>query len=157
MSDYIREMRELIGQRPLLVVGAAAIIVNDADEILLVRRTDMPYWALPAGALEIGETIFEALRREVREETGLEVLEAEPMGVYSGPKQRFTYPNGDEIQNLTLAFLVRRWEGKPKPDGIETSDVRFFPLTDLPDDMLPLHRDRLEGYYRYEGRFLLLE
>ena len=157
MSDYIHEMRELIGHRPLLVVGAVAIVVNDADEILLVRRTDMPYWALPAGALEIGETIQEALKREVREETALDVLEAEPMGVYSGPKQKFTYPNGDEIQNFSMAFLVRRWAGQPTPDGVETCDVRFFPLNDLPDDMLPLHRDRLDGYYRYNGKFLLLE
>jgi mutator protein MutT len=157
VSDYIREMRELIGTRRLLVVGAVALIVNEADEILLVRRTDMPYWGLPAGALELGETISEALEREVREETSLEVIEAEPMGLYSGPRQQFTYPNGDEIQNFTVAFLIRRWQGQPKPDGVETSDVRFFPLAELPADMLPLHRDRLDGYRRYEGKFLLLQ
>ncbi|PIW21120.1 MAG: hypothetical protein COW34_00215, partial [Armatimonadetes bacterium CG17_big_fil_post_rev_8_21_14_2_50_66_6] len=157
VSDYVHEMREFIGTRRLLVVGAVALIVNEAAEILLVRRTDMPYWGLPAGALELGETIFEALVREVREETALEVLKAEPMGVYSGLRQQFTYPNGDQIQNFTLAFLVRRWQGEPKPDGVETSDVRFFPLARLPEDLLPLHRDRLEGYRQYDGKFLLLQ
>ena len=79
MSDYIRAMRERIGTRRLFVPGVRAVIANEAGEVLLQRRTDVPLWGLPAGALELGETAVEALEREVAEETALAVVHAEPM------------------------------------------------------------------------------
>lgn len=157
MSDYVAEMRALIGHRPLLVVGALGLLVNDADELLLVRRGDMNLWGLPGGAVELGEPVLHGLKREIREETGLDILDPEPMALYSGPGQRLTYPNGDEIYAVSLVFLVRRWRGTPRPDGVESIAVRFFPLTALPEDMVPLHKQRLQHYGQYQGKFLLLE
>lgn len=157
VSDYVREMRELIGHRPLMVVGAAAVILNHDDEILLVRRTDMPLWSLPVGVVEVGESVTAGLKREVMEETGLTVVSAEPMALFSGPGQRLQYPNGDIVQSTTTVFLVRQWKGEPRPDNVETSDVRFFPTDALPDDVLPLHRQRLAHLEQYDGEFMLLE
>ncbi len=91
----------------------------------------------------------------VAEETALTVLEAEPLGVYSGPTQKFAYPNGDQIHCFALAFIVRRWQGQICPDGVEGSDLRFFALSQLPPDLVPLHRPTIADYSCYRGSFLL--
>jgi ADP-ribose pyrophosphatase YjhB (NUDIX family) len=155
MNDYITTMRQLIGSRPMLLPGVRALIFNSQDEILLQRRKDMPRWCLPSGAVELNETALDALKREVHEETSLIVQEAEPMGLYSGPTQKFTYPNGDEIQCFAIAFIVRRWQGEPHADGVEGSAVRFFALSQLPDELVPIHRAVIEDYGSYQGIFLL--
>jgi ADP-ribose pyrophosphatase YjhB (NUDIX family) len=128
--------------------------VNGAGEILLQRRTDMDVWGLPGGSIEPDETAFEALKREVAEETSLRVIEAEPMGLYCGPDQKFAYPNGDKVQCFAIAFVVRQWEGNPRADGIEGSNVCFFPLSNLPEDITSIHRRTIQEYDRYNGRFL---
>ena len=155
MNDYIKTMRPLIGSRPMLLPGVRALIFNPQGEILLQRRTDMPRWCLPSGSVELDETALDALKREVAEETSLIVVEAEPMAVYSGPTQKFTYLNGDEIQCFSIAFIVRRWQGEPRADGIEGSELRFFALSQLPNELVPIHRPTIEDYGSYQGRFLL--
>ena len=155
MDDYIKTMRQLIGSRPMLLPGVRALIFNPQEEVLLMRRRDMPRWCLPSGSVELEETGLDALRREVAEETSLEVIEAEPMGLYSGPTQKFTYLNGDEVQCFSIAFVVRRWRGEPRADGIEGSDVRFFAMSQLPDELVSLHKSTLEDYKSYQGTFLL--
>ncbi|NLS94350.1 MAG: NUDIX domain-containing protein [Planctomycetaceae bacterium] len=155
MNDYVATMRQLVGHRPMLVPGVRALILNPQGEVLLMRRLDMPCWCLPSGSVELGETALDALRREVAEETSLAVLEAEPMGLYSGPSQRFAYPNGDEVYCFAIAFVVRRREGSPRADGVEGSELRFFPLPELPQELVPLHKTTIEDYKSYRGTFLL--
>lgn len=155
MTSYAEDMRKHIGSRRLFVPGVRAVIVNDREELLLQRRTDTALWGLPGGGVELDETVFEALKREVVEETALEVTEAEPMGLYSGPNHRFAYPNGDRVQCFALAFLIRKWEGSPRADGREGSAVQFFPLSRLPEDLVPLHHPTIDDYSRYEGTLLL--
>jgi ADP-ribose pyrophosphatase YjhB (NUDIX family) len=115
----------------------------------------MDCWGLPSGSVELDEPALEALKREVREETGLEVRQAEPMALYSGPSQRFKYPSGDEIQCFSVAFIVRDWAGTPKADGVEGSEVRFWPLSGLPQNLLPIHARTLADFQQYRGGFLL--
>ena len=58
------------------MLGVAAVIWNDRQQLLLIRRTKEPrkgQWSLPGGKVEFGESLEDALRREIREETGLEV------------------------------------------------------------------------------------
>jgi len=155
MNDYVKTMRQLIGSRPMLLPGVRALILNSQGEVLLQRRLDMPRWCLPSGSVELGETALDALKREVAEETSLVVLDAEPMGLYSGPSQRFAYLNGDEIQCLSIAFVVRQWQGEPRADGIEGSDVRFFAMSHLPSELIPIHKPTIEDYRSYQGKFLL--
>jgi ADP-ribose pyrophosphatase YjhB (NUDIX family) len=155
MNDYIKTIRPLIGSRPMLLPGVRALIFNPQGDVLLQRRTDMPRWCLPSGSVELDETALDALKREVREETSLVVLEAEPMGVYSGPTQKFKYLNGDEIQCFSLAFIVRRWQGEPRADGIEGSELRFFALSQLPGELVAIHRSTIQDYLAYQGQFLV--
>jgi len=115
----------------------------------------MALWGLPSGSVELDETALEALAREVFEETNLEVRQAEPMALYSGPSQRFTYHNGDEIQCFSVAFIVRGWTGEPRADGVEGSEVWFWPLNALPDDLVPVHARTLDDFRDYNGNFMI--
>jgi len=157
MGPYLEGIRSRLGQQCILLPGVRAIILNDRDEVLLQRRTDLACWGLPSGSVELDETAFQALKREVREETALEVRQAEPMALYSGPSQRFRYPNGDEIQCFSVAFIVRDWAGDPKPDGVEGSEVRFWPTDELPEGLVEIHRKTLADYRAYGGQFFLAE
>lgn len=155
MGPYLESIRSRVGSQCLLLPGVRAIILNDQGQVLLQRRTDMKCWGLPSGSVELDETALEALKREVREETGLDVGHAEAMALYSGPSQRLKYPNGDEIQCFSIAFIVRDWVGEPKADGVEGSEVQFWPMDALPEDLVDIHRETLADYCSYDGRFFL--
>ncbi len=129
--------------------------MNKNKEILLQHRTDNSLWGVPGGSVELDETAFDALKREVKEETDLHIITAEPMALYSGPDQKFTYPNGDKVQCFAIAFIVSRWKGNLRADGLEGSELCFFPLTRLPVDLVPVHRQTIKDYSRYDGKFLL--
>ena len=153
--NYLQEIRKLVGSRRIFVPGVRAIIPNGAGEVLLQRRRDNSLWGLPGGSVELDETALEALKREVKEETSLKMLEAEPMALYCGPGQKFSYSNGDRVQCFALAFIVRKWDGRPHADGLEGSMVRFFSISELPERLVPVHKQTLEDYLRYDGAFLL--
>jgi len=139
------------------VPGVRAIILNQYGEVLLQRRSDNDFWGLPGGGVELHETALEALHREVHEETRIVVCSAEPMALYSGPGQRFCYPNGDEVQPFAIAFIVREWAGKPEADGIEGLELRFWSLDALPCDIVPIHARTLEDFRAYNGRFIVAD
>ena len=95
--DYMQELRALVGHRPVLVPGAAILILDDAGKVLLHRRGDDDLWSLPGGALEPGESLEEAARREAAEEVGLTLGELTLVDVFSGPEFFHEYPNGDQV------------------------------------------------------------
>ena len=148
---YVEELRQLVGKRPILVPGVRAIIRDESGAVLLQLRSDFRIWGLPAGGMELGESVHDALRREVFEETSLTVLKARPFGIYTNPANTITYPNGDQSQPYTTAFLVDEWSGTVTPDGDESLDLRFFPLDQLPppDLLLPAHRRVFEDLARF--------
>ncbi len=139
----------------ILVSGVRALIFDGSGGLLLEKQRDFGSWSLPHGCIDVGESAYGALLREVKEETGLDVERAEPFGLYSDPRYSVTYPNGDEVQTLTVAFLVTEWSGKPLADGLEVSELAFFPFDSLPDPLYPIHVDTIEDYRRWDGRFVL--
>lgn len=66
-----------------LVVGGSAVVVNDEGRIVPQRRSDSGNWALPGGAMDIGETFAQSVIREVKEETGFDVRIERIIGIYS--------------------------------------------------------------------------
>lgn len=143
ISEYIRSLREKVGQELLIVVGAAAIIYNDNDEILLQYRSDYHVWGIPGGTLEPGEDPAEAVIREVLEETGLHVVPERIVGVYGGKDHLITYPNGDKVAITSITFFCRVLGGELRLDHDESLDLRWFALNNLPDEILPHHRQRI--------------
>jgi ADP-ribose pyrophosphatase YjhB (NUDIX family) len=85
----------------------------------------------PSGAMEPGERITDTVVREVREETGLEVEPTMLIGVYSAPEYTFVYPNGDQVQPVTI-FECRIVGGKLSPDMQESLAACYFSNDELP-------------------------
>ncbi len=127
-----------------LRAGVAAIITDAQGRILLQRRSDNGRWGMPGGGVEIGESVAEAIVREVREETGLHVEVERLVGVYSDPKlQVVRYPSGDVVHYVSTVFACRILSGALQTCD-ETLELRFFAAAELPDDVLPMHRIRIQ-------------
>ncbi len=119
----------------LLQDGAAAIIVNDKDQILLQSRADRDEWGLPGGCQELGERFQDTIIREVKEETNLDVLENDLhlLDMVSGPSRRSDYPNGDIVINNTALYLITKYNGELKWNE-ESRKMEFFDLDNLPEN-----------------------
>ncbi len=155
MRDYIPTLRSKIGNMKIIVPGIRALIFDAKGFLLLERQKHFGSWALPHGCVDLGESAFEALVNEVREETGLRVERAEPFGLYSDPKYSVTYTNGDEVQTFTIAFLVSKWSGQLCSDGREVDELRFFSLDALPEPLYPIHVETIADHRDFKGKFIL--
>jgi ADP-ribose pyrophosphatase YjhB (NUDIX family) len=141
IPEYVRRLRAAIGHERLILVGASAIIRDDLDRVLLVQRQDTGQWALPAGIMELDESISHTVVREVKEETGLEVKPVRLVGLYTDPVlQNMTYPQGDQVHVVNAAFECLVVGGELRADGVETSGAGFFAQDELP----PLGRSHMQ-------------
>lgn len=95
MKDYRKEMRKLIGHKPLLLCGASIMLFNKENQVLMLRRLDNGCWCFPGGGMDLGESTEDTARRELYEKTGLSVKDLRIFGVFSGEQLHYTYPNGD--------------------------------------------------------------
>jgi 8-oxo-dGTP pyrophosphatase MutT (NUDIX family) len=141
ISDHLKQVREKYGQGLLLLPGVSALVFNDAGEVLLGRRSDNGRWAVIGGIVDPGEEPAAACRREVLEETGVEIAIDRISGVYLSPV--VTYPNGDVAQYVITAFRCRTVAGEPRAADDESLEVRFFALNQLPDDLREDHELRI--------------
>ncbi|MBO1581461.1 MULTISPECIES: NUDIX hydrolase [Bacillus] len=132
---YIEDMRKLVGNRPLILTGSHVIILNKQNEILLQLRTDFNMWGIIGGALEYEETLEEAAKREVFEETGLIIKDLELFHNFSGPNLFQIYPNGDQVYGVMVVYVCRNYGGTLQGDPNESKELRFFPLHTLPDNI----------------------
>jgi mutator protein MutT len=128
-----------------LLPAAYAIVRNDHDEVLLVRRVDDGYWELPGGRIEVGESATSAVVREVAEEANVTITVSALAGVYSDPRHVLVYPGNRAHQQVAICFHARALEGgQARPDTEETSEARWFePGTTSALPMHPTMRQRL--------------
>lgn len=143
VPEHIRQLRQKVGHDLLMMPAVAAIIFNEANEVLLQLRTDNQLWALPGGAIEPGEEPADALVREVWEETGLRVLPLRISGVYGGENGLVTYPNQDQVAIIAITFVCRVMDGELKTDDDETQELRYFPVNALPENIMAKHHLRI--------------
>ena len=132
---YVAELREAVGDRPLLLPSTALIALDPDGRILLQRRTDDGTWGLPGGLLEIGEAPEEAVVREVSEEMGLEIGEVELFDVVGGPEVYHDYPGHGRVYAVGIAYIARDITAEPRVDGEEVAEARFFAVDALPSDL----------------------
>lgn len=149
--SYIRDLRALVGHRPLVVSIAAVVVHRGPREVLLHRRGDGGLWSVPGGVVEPGETLEAAARRELREETGLTAGHLALANVFSGPEYFHQYPNGDQTYFVGATYVAHGVQGTPTPDGREATALRFHDLSKLPDDLLAVSRHILERYRQAAG------
>jgi mutator protein MutT len=141
-----------------LVIGAGvnAVIRNDKGDVLIARRSDGGTWDIPGGAIEPGELPAEALRREVREETGLDVRILGIAGVFGGKPFRHTYPDGNRVEGFCVTFDCEIAGGELKSVDGETTAFRFVDPGDMPEMTWPfppeLFAKRRAGAVWQDGR-----
>lgn len=115
-----------------------------AGRLLLQKRADGGQWGLPGGSVEIGESVTQAIRREVREETGFTVEVGHLVGVYSDPAfQVVRYPDGRVWHYVNLCFECSILDGVCET-SVETLALDFFNPDQFPATLLPMHRIRIE-------------
>ncbi len=142
---YPRRVNET---RPLFTIASFAIIFDDEGRILLSHRRDMDAWNLPGGGLEAGELPDEGVRREVLEETGLQVVVERLVGVYGRPGRN----------DLVFTFICRVVGGELMLTD-ESDENHYFPPDQLPPNTLLKHAERIwdamQGYstpvFRIQG------
>jgi len=136
-------LRALVGKERIIVPGACVLIRNDTGHILCLRRADDGRWQMPAGFIDLGESIAETAVREMREELGLEVEPVRVVGVYAGEEDQQTYSNGDPVQNCSTFFECRITGGQLCLDPSENCAMGYFPPDALPADLAPRWRRRV--------------
>ncbi len=146
------QLRKLVGNRKLIVVATRAVVRDNAGRVLFVRRTDNGKWVMPSGALELDETLYDSMKREVMEETGLEVISAVPMGIYTYLSSVTAY--GDPYEQISVQFLVTDWSGTLARETDETTDARFFEPDEPPEGVASHYHEVLEDLRGYDGRFI---
>ena len=126
----------MVFQNPVPTVD---VIIESPEGILLIKRKNSPFgWALPGGFVDYGETVENAIIREAREETGLNIRNVRQFHSYSAPDR-------DPRQHTISIVFTAEALGEPHASD-DALEVRFFSYDNLPDDIAFDHRQILDDY-----------
>ena len=148
MTEYMKFLRAHIGHAPVLQVGASIILENEKGDVLLQLRRDNGCWGYHGGSVDAGEVVEQAAARELFEETGLICDELDLLGVFSGPELHYTYPNGDEVDNIDCVFICRKYHGNINLQEDEVVELRFFSIDDIPENLSPPNIPAMRAYMK---------
>ncbi|WP_236969043.1 NUDIX domain-containing protein [Microbacterium aurantiacum] len=135
-SDYVQGLRDRVGTDFLLLPAVTAVI-RDGDRFLLARQRDTQRWSLVGGGIEPGEQPADAVRREVREELGVDATVEGIVGAYGGPPLEAAYPNGDRVGYVTIAYACSLSSDRFALERAELIETSWVELADL--DALDRH------------------
>ena len=114
-----------------IVPSVNVAVTNDAGDLLLIRRSDNENWALPGGAVDLGESLAQAAIRETKEESGIDCEITGLTGIYTDPGHVILYTsNGEVRQEFSIVLTARAAGGQPTPSD-ETSEVCWVAVSDL--------------------------
>ncbi|WP_446224826.1 NUDIX hydrolase [Nocardia sp. IBHARD005] len=131
-TDYFHD--PAAPQPNAIKVAVSAVVLDDSGRILMIRRTDNDRYAIPGGGLEAGETVSEAVAREVLEETGIEVSVTDLVGVFSNPGHVIAYDDGEVRQEFSICFRAN-----PVGGSLRTSSESKEVLWVTPQDISSLN------------------
>jgi 8-oxo-dGTP diphosphatase len=120
-------------------VPTVDIILESPRGILLINRKNPPFgWALPGGFVDYGESAEEAIIRETKEETGLDIADLKQFHCYSAP-------NRDPRQHTISIVFTAKYSADLRASD-DAADAQFFPWDRLPEHIAFDHRQILEDY-----------
>ncbi|GAA3133141.1 NUDIX hydrolase [Streptosporangium carneum] len=110
-----------------LVPSVNVVVTNEAGEILMIRRSDNGNWAVPGGAIDLGESLPEAAICETLEETGVRCEITGLVGTYTDPRHVILYTSdGEALQEFSTVLASRAVDEKPTLSD-ESQEVRWVP------------------------------
>lgn len=149
--DYWRTIRQLVGKETLVIPAAAGAIVQDG-KILLARHGLFKKWHIPGGGQEVGESIQDTIRREIKEELALDMEPRELIGVYSGSRWMVEHPDGNRTQPLMFFFKMEGEIGPIKLQEEEVTAFEFFDLHQIPEDTMDCCKQKALDLLNYQGQ-----
>ena len=142
---------ERINHIPFIQTGAAIIIRNENEQILLQERTDRNMWGLPGGCQDLGEDLRVTAIREAFEETGIKLDPNELILIdtLSGESRKNSYPNGDIVYNNTSLYLadISLVDANNLKGDSETKRLQFFYPEEVPENLMDV--DLIKSYLNY--------
>lgn len=128
-----------------LVPSVTAVVVDEIGRLLLIHKVDNNRWALPGGAIDVGESAPAAAVRETAEETGLETEILGLVGIYTDPRHVMRYDDGEVRQQFSLCFRAQPVGGSLRNQPSETKEARWVAANDVATlDIHPSMRIRIE-------------
>ena len=145
--EQMESLRASVFSRPTPISAGDAAVIDDRGQILLVQRADNGKWAMPGGALEVGETPAEGVVRETLEETGVRCRAVSLVGVFDS---RFcgTLSRHHLYQFTFLCEPLNKQVWETPTHALEVLDVGWFSKGELPVAMDPGHVTRIPEAYR---------
>ena len=142
---------------PTHIVAVGGIVINDMDEILMVKHWRQG-WVFPGGMVEVGENLFDGLKREVMEETGVEIEVGELFCLSSNTGKYAGYNGVKEIPTKLMPdFICRAVSGEPRPSE-ENSESMYVPKEKVLDMITePAIIERFKAFLEYSGRPIYME
>ena len=136
-----------------LVPSVNVVVTDDAGRVLMIQRTDNGNWAVPGGAIDLGESLPDAAIRETFEETGITCELTGILGTYTDPRHVMLYTSDGEVrQEFSIVLTARPISGEPTTSD-ESREVRWVPRDKLAGlQMDRSMRLRLEHYLADDGR-----
>ncbi len=116
-----------------MATAVTCIIYDKEKGILFEKRADNGMWCVPGGAIELGESLEQALAREVKEETSLDISNPKLFDVYAN--SHMIYPNKDEVYYTDVVYEVSEYTGALKCDA-ESTELKWFKINELPEGIL---------------------
>jgi 8-oxo-dGTP pyrophosphatase MutT (NUDIX family) len=154
IPEFVVRLRERVGRDQLWLPAVTAVVVrgeDDAREVLLVQRADNGRWTPVTGILDPGEEPAVGARREVLEETGVDVSVDRLVATSAGPPQ--THVNGDRAVYLDLTFACTWRGGEAHVADDESAAVRWCPVAEVDAALdVPAHRERVAAALSDEAR-----
>ena len=152
VGSYVWKIRQKIGH-DLLVTATVDVVAERNGKFCMVYHKDFDAWNFPGGHVEIEDSWQSAAKRELKEESGIEVREEDlvPFATLSGKGWATEYKSGDKTRPFTIAFCCTKFvESRMETDEEELEAVGWFSLEEIRGMKLARHtRDFLEAYLRY--------
>jgi len=154
--EYWKILRKHLGKQRVIMPSSLGVITKN-NKILLTLHKELKSWGFPGGLQDLNESVEETAKREIKEELNLKLEVNHLIGIYSSDQWHHSFPNGDEIQNLSFLFMMSSPKKFDKiqlqPEEIEAYD--FFELDNLPKNCSALTLQQFNDLKSFKGKVFM--